>query len=384
MIAEGCIMARVCHTNQCPVGVATQQERLRKRFPGTPDNVVNFFYFIAAEVQQILARLGFTSLDELIGRSDLLVQRAAATSPKTAGLTMACLTLPPVSSDRGWLKHDDVHSNGPVLEDDLLADAAIQEAIANHGTVEKTMAIVNTDRTVGARIAGQLAKRYGNDGFKGQINLTFTGSAGQSFGAFNLPGMTLRLMGEANDYVGKGMNGGEIVITPPAAATYDPAHNAIIGNTCLYGATGGTVYVNGRAGERFGVRNSKGQAVIEGAGDHCCEYMTGGVLVVLGSVGRNVGAGMTGGLAYFLDEAGTFEAKVNREIVKTQRVSTAAGEAQLKAMITAHAERTNSPKAKQILADWATYLPQFWQVVPPSEADSAEASVTSTPDLASV
>ncbi len=384
MIAEGCIMARVCHTNQCPVGVATQQERLRKRFPGTPDNVVNFFYFIAAEVQQILARLGYTSLEELIGRSDLLVQRTAATSPKTAGLTMACLTLPPVSQNRDWLKHDDVHSNGDVLEDHLLADPAVQEAIANHGTVEKTIAIVNTDRTVGARIAGQLAKRYGNDGFKGQIHLTLTGSAGQSFGAFNLPGMTLRLIGEANDYVGKGMNGGEIVITPPAAATYDPAQNAIIGNTCLYGATGGTVYINGRAGERFAVRNSKGQAVIEGAGDHCCEYMTGGVLVVLGSVGRNVGAGMTGGLGYFLDEAGTFAAKVNPEIVTIQRVSTAAGEAQLKAMITAHAERTNSPKAKQILADWATYLPQFWQVVPPSEADSPEASATATPDLASV
>jgi len=372
MIAEGCIMARVCHTNNCPVGVATQQERLRQRFPGTPDHVVNFFYFIAEEVRQLLARLGYTRLEEVIGRSDLLVERADVTVVKTQSLTTACLTLPPVNEGREWLNHGETHGNGPVLEDQLLADEGIQGAIAHHGQITKTLKILNTDRTVGARIAGHLAQHYGNDGFKGEIRLNFSGSAGQSFGAFNLPGMILHLQGEANDYVGKGMNGGEIIITPPPEASYEAATNALIGNTCLYGATGGTVYANGRAGERFAVRNSKGQAVIEGAGDHCCEYMTGGVIVVLGSVGRNVGAGMTGGLAYFLDEAGTFPARVNPEIIKIQRVTTAAGEAQLKGMITAHAERTGSPKAKALLADWATYLPQFWQAVPPSEADMPE------------
>jgi glutamate synthase (ferredoxin) len=186
--------------------------------------------------------------------------------------------------------------------------------------------------------------------------------------------MTLTLVGEANDYVGKGMHGGEIVIKPFSGITYDPSQNVILGNTCLYGATGGTLYAQGIAGERFAVRNSKGQAVIEGAGDHCCEYMTGGVIVVLGHVGRNVGAGMTGGLAYFLDEEGNFPTRVNPEIVKVQRVITPAGADQLKAMITAHAERTGSPKAAQILADWETYLPQFWQVVPPSEADTPEAN----------
>jgi glutamate synthase (ferredoxin) len=228
----------------------------------------------------------------------------------------------------------------------LLADPEIEAAIRNQSSVTKTVAIVNTDRTVGARIAGAIASKYGNTGFEGQINLNFQGSVGQSFGAFNLPGMSLRLEGEANDYVGKGMHGGEIIIYPPKAATYAPEQNVIVGNTCLYGATGGVLFANGLAGERFAVRNSKGTAVIEGAGDHCCEYMTGGVIVVLGKVGRNVGAGMTGGLAYFLDEDGNFPALVNPEIVKLQRVSSPVGVQQLQELIQAHAERTGSPKAK--------------------------------------
>jgi len=251
----------------------------------------------------------------------------------------------------------------------------VAAAIAQQGTVTKHWNVINTDRTVGARIAGAIAQKYGNTGFSGQLNLTFKGSIGQSFGAFNIGGMRLTLVGEANDYVGKGMNGGEIVIKPFEQATYQAADNVIVGNTCLYGATGGTLYASGIAGERFAVRNSKGKAVIEGAGDHCCEYMTGGVVVVLGKVGRNVGAGMTGGLGYFLDEAGDFQTRVNPEIVQVQRVLTAAGEQQLKSLIEAHANRTNSAKAKQILSDWPHYLSQFWQVVPPSEADSPEAGV---------
>ena len=187
--------------------------------------------------------------------------------------------------------------------------------------------------------------------------------------------MSLTLTGEANDYVGKGMNGGEIIFKPFEKATYEAENNVIVGNTCIYGASGGTLYVNGIAGERFAVRNSKGIAVLEGAGDHCCEYMTGGVVVVLGSVGRNVGAGMTGGLGYFLDESGDFQTRVNPEIVQVQRVLTEAGEQQLKSLIAAHAEKTGSAKAKRILADWQAYIPKFWQVVPPSEADSPEAGV---------
>ncbi len=392
MIAEGCIMARICHTNNCPVGVASQKEQLRKRFPGTPENVVNFFYFIAEEVRSLLARFGYRSLSEVIGRADLMKMRKVdgGTFPnvelsKTRSLNLDCLLkLPDARENRSWLHHEEVHSNGAVLDDDLLADAEIQNAINGHSTIDKTVRAVNTNRTIGARIAGVIASKYGDKGFKGQINLTFTGCVGQSFGAFNLPGMKLKLLGEANDYVGKGMNGGEIIIKPPADATYNPAENVIVGNTCLYGATGGMLFVTGKAGERFGVRNSKGIAVIEGAGDHCCEYMTGGVIVVLGKVGRNVAAGMTGGLGYFLDEDGNFPELVNPEIVSVQRIVSDAGEKQLKDLITVHFERTESGKAKMILDNWQEFLPKFWQLVPPSEADSAEANSQQVKHLSQV
>jgi len=375
MIAEGCIMARVCHTNNCPVGVATQKEELRKRFTGVPEHVVNFFFFIAEEVRSLLARLGYRSLNEIVGRADMLKPRAGVALAKTRALDVSTLiNLPDGREDRSWLNHEAVHSNGPVLDDEILADGDVQTAIQTQGTVSKTYSVVTTDRTIGARVAGVLAEKYGNSGFEGQLNLTFEGSAGQSFGAFNLPGMTLTLVGEANDYVGKGMHGGELVVKPPVGITYDPAENVILGNTCLYGSTGGTLYAQGIAGERFAVRNSKGQAVIEGAGDHCCEYMTGGVVVALGRVGRNVGAGMTGGLAYMLDEDGSFPTKVNPEIVKVQRVITPAGEAQLKALIEAHVAHTGSPKGQRILDDWSEYLPKFWQVVPPSEAETPQAN----------
>lgn len=379
MIAEGCIMARVCHLNTCPKGVATQKEELRLRFSGIPEHVVNFFYFVAEEVRSLLARLGYRSLSELIGRGDLLTVRSHVNLTKTQALNLDCLTkLPDAKENRSWLVHEEVHSNGAVVDDQLLADADIQVAIKNQSTVNKTISIVNTDRTVGARLAGAIASQYGDSGFEGQINLNFLGSVGQSFGAFNLPGLTLTLTGEANDYVGKGMHGGEIIIKPPAEATYDPAQNVIVGNTCLYGATGGVLFANGLAGERFAVRNSKGTAVIEGAGDHCCEYMTGGVIVVLGKVGRNVGAGMTGGLGYFLDEDGSFPELVNKAIVKTQRVVTESGAKQLYELIKTHCDRTGSPKAKLIIQNWEEYLPKFWQLVPPSEADSPEANPEAT------
>ncbi len=376
MIAEGCIMARVCHTNKCPVGVTSQLENLRQRFPGTPERVVNFLYFVAEEVRSILAKLGYTSLKEIVGRSDLLTQRTDVKLTKLESLNLDCLiNLPDTKSDRSWLNHGETaHSNGPVLDDELLADGEIQAAIANQTDLDKSFKIVNTDRTTGGRIAGVIAKQYGNSGLASQLNLEFNGSAGQSFGAFNLPGMNLNLIGEANDYVGKGMRGGEIRIKPHSDHTFDPAQNAIVGNTCLYGATGGFLFVNGQAGERFGVRNSGAKAVVEGVGDHCCEYMTGGVIVVLGKTGRNVGAGMTGGLAYFLDEEHSFHARLSKENLKVQRVTTIAGERQLKDLIQSTGERTDSPKAKAILANWSHYLPLFWQVVPPSEANAPEAS----------
>jgi glutamate synthase (ferredoxin) len=373
MIAEGCIMARICHTNNCPVGVATQQEKLRQRFTGTPEQVVNFFFFIAEEVRALLAKLGYRRLEDIIGRADLLKPRTDVKLTKTQALNLDVLTnLPDVREDRTWLVHKVVHSNGDVLDDVLLAEPELIAAIRHRGAIVKEVEIVNTDRSVGARIAGKIAQIYGDDGFEGAISLNFKGAAGQSFGAFNLPGMKLTVTGEANDYVGKGMHGGEIIIVPPEEATYQASENVIIGNTCLYGATGGTLYANGRAGERFAVRNSLAKAVIEGAGDHCCEYMTGGIVVVLGSVGRNVGAGMTGGLGYFLDEDGSFSEKVNPEIVKMQRINTPQGEKQLKELIVAHLERTGSPKSQTILADWENYLGKFWQLVPPSEANAPE------------
>jgi glutamate synthase (ferredoxin) len=384
MIAEGCIMARICHTNNCPVGIASQKEEMRKRFTGIPEHVVNFFYFIAEEVRSLLAKLGYRSLSEVIGRADLLTVRSEVRLNKTQALNLDCLTkLPDAKVNRSWLVHEKVHSNGLVLDDQLLADADIQAAIQNQGEVSKTVTVVNTDRTVGARLTGAIAHKYGDNGFTGQINLNFQGSVGQSFGAFNLDGVILNLVGEANDYVGKGMNGGEIIIKPPANATYNPAENVIVGNTCLYGATGGVLFANGLAGERFAVRNSKGTAVIEGAGDHCCEYMTGGVIVVLGKVGRNVGAGMTGGLAYFLDESGNFPDLVNHAIVNVQRVVSDVGRQQLYDLIKTHGDRTGSPKAQEIIANWAEYLPKFWQLVPPSEADSPEAK-TEEKQLSSV
>ncbi len=375
MIAEGCIMARICHTNKCPVGVASQREDLRARFPGIPEQVVNFFYFIAEEVRSILARLGYKSLNDLVGRADLFTMRPEAKLTKVQSINLDCLTqLPDTKVDRSFLTHGDVHTNGAVLDDEILADSEIQAAIQNQGVANKSWKIINTDRSVGARISGAIALKYGDSAFEGQLTLNFNGSAGQSFGAFNHEGVSLILTGESNDYVGKGINGGEIVIKPHTGTIFDTNRNVIIGNTCLYGATGGYLYANGRAGERFAVRNSRATAVVEGTGDHCCEYMTGGVVVVLGQVGRNVGAGMTGGLGYFLDEDDTFIAKINPEIVKWQRVETAAGEKQLKDLIAAHGAKTGSQKAQEILSRWAEYLPKFWQLVPPSEAETPEAS----------
>ncbi|GAB4211295.1 MAG: glutamate synthase-related protein [Synechococcales cyanobacterium] len=371
MIAEGCIMARVCHTNSCPVGVTSHKAELRARFPGIPEDIVTFFAFVAEEVRQILARLGYRSLTELVGRSDLLQPRSEVSLAKTGGLDLSCLTtLPDCREDRSFLIHETVHSNGVVLDDQLLARADVQATIQTAGSLTLAHPIVNTDRTVGGRIAGTVAAIYGDQGFAekgGSLNVTFTGSAGQSFGAFTLAGMTLTLVGEANDYVGKSMCGGALILKPHPDFTGDPAQNVILGNTCLYGATGGSLFANGQAGERFAVRNSGATAVIEGAGDHCCEYMTGGLVVVLGGVGRNVGAGMTGGLAYILDEQGDFSAKVNSEIVRIQRLQTRPAQDQLHDLIEQHWHHTGSAKARRILDHWTDYVGQFWQVIPPSE-----------------
>jgi glutamate synthase (ferredoxin) len=367
MIAEGCIMARVCHTNNCPVGVATQKEALRKRFTGLPEHVVNFFLFVAEEVRQLLGVLGVARLEDLIGRSDYLEPRSV-TLAKTKALDLSCLIDPiPAAADRRWLQHDaQAHGNGPILEDQLLGDAGLVAAIDGHGQLARSLAILNTDRSVGARISGEIAARHGNTGFQGQLDLTYEGAAGQSFGAFVLQGMNLRLVGEANDYVGKGINGGRITVVPPAGVN-DPGAQVILGNTCLYGATGGELFALGRAGERFAVRNSGAKTVVEGSGDHCCEYMTGGVVVVLGSTGRNVAAGMTGGVAFLLDEDGGLADRLNPEIVALCPITTPEQEALLKPLLEAHLQHTGSAKAAKILADWTSWKARFKVLVPPSE-----------------
>lgn len=386
MIAEGCIMARVCHLNTCPVGVTSQKEELRKKFPGTPEHVVNFFEFVAEEVRALLAELGYKKLEDVIGRADILKasesQMARVAKTKGINLDKFFSGVPNAAENRSFLratieggvqvpKSEIVHVNGfsSDLDRELCANADIQKAIAdNDGEITVTVPIKNTDRSVGAMLSGNIARAHGNNGFKGQISVQFEGSAGQSFGAFTLPGLKLRLVGEGNDYVGKGQHGGEIVVVPSPDAGFVAAGSSIVGNACLYGATGGDFHANGRAGERFGVRNSGAYAVAEGAGDHCCEYMTGGVVVMLGSVGRNVGAGMTGGIGYFYDKVGDFEDKVNPEIVKMQRLVTPEGEAQLKAIIERHYQLTGSERADEILGNWEEEKKYFWQVYPPSES----------------
>jgi glutamate synthase (ferredoxin) len=360
-------MARVCHTNNCPVGVATQKEALRKRFTGLPEHVVNFFLFVAEEVRQLLSQLGVARLDELIGRTDLLAPRAVSLT-KTRSLDLSCLLAPvPGAGDRSWLVHErEAHSNGPILEDQLLNDPEVMAAIEGHGSLTRELAIVNTDRSVGARLSGEIAARHGNSGFHGQLDLRFAGAAGQSFAAFLLQGMQLRLVGDANDYVGKGINGGRVVLVPPAGAG-DPAAKVILGNTCLYGATGGELYALGRAGERFAVRNSGARAVVEGTGDHCCEYMTGGVVVVLGSTGRNIAAGMTGGVAFLLDEDGGLAERLNPETVALCELTTTEQETLLLPLLEAHLAHTGSARAATILADWPAWRGRFKLLVPPSE-----------------
>nr|YP_010619813.1 Glutamate synthase [Symphyocladia marchantioides]WAX03826.1 Glutamate synthase [Symphyocladia marchantioides] len=368
MIATGCVMARICHTNNCPVGVATQRQDLRNRYPGIPADLVNFFTYVAGEVREILATLGYKSLKEIIGATSLL-SIISKKLIKTSNLNLDVL-LNYLDSTKKLNFHNDVHNNGHVLDDYLLNDESLMNAINYQVTVIKGVSILNTDRSVGSRISGFIAKKYGEKNFKGNLQINFSGIAGQSFGSFICNGMYITLVGEANDYVGKGMNGGEIIISPLPEYKSQASNFVIIGNTCLYGATGGYLFVNGQAGERFAVRNSAAQAIIEGVGDHACEYMTGGLVVVLGVAGRNIGAGMTGGLAYFLDEDGEFLSKVNLEIVKVQQILTKEAEENLLDLIELYEIKTKSLKAKKILDNWKDYVNRFWQIVPPSEENT--------------
>lgn len=375
MIATGCVMARICHTNNCPVGVASQRQDLRSRYPGIPSDLVNFFIFIAEEIRGLLAQAGYRKLQDIIGRSSLL-QTNGKLVKKTDGLSLDALVSNCLDQFDFSLSYHNtsVRSNGPVLDDALLDDPDLLRAIAHNSDYASSIKALNTDRSIGARISGKIVRKYGNLGFQGLISLVFHGAVGQSFGAFISQGMNLTVVGEANDYVGKGMNGGKIVIVPPRNHTYVAEQQVILGNTCLYGATGGILLALGQAGERFAVRNSCAQAVVEGVGDHACEYMTGGVVVVLGPSGRNIGAGMTGGIAYFLDEEERLLPRINQQIISPQRVITREGETQLLNLIQLHYKSTGSMKAYHVLQRWNDFLPMFWQLVPPSEINTPAAN----------
>ncbi len=402
LIAQGCIMARVCHTNNCPTGVASQKESLRERFHGDPSSVVDFFRFIAEEVRYLLADLGYTSLAEIRGRTELLVAREDITLSKCSTLDLSEIVEKPAvtglgidttaihdgivrSTKYGGLINSTVYQRiaGNIadatscgINELIVNDPAIRDAVENQSSVIKSYHLRNMDRTVGASLSGLIANTHGDSGFTGQIVLNFEGTAGQSFAAFNAKNVLMYLKGEANDYVAKSMFGGEVVVRPDSTIISQDANDppVLVGNTCLYGAVGGKLLVAGLAGERFAVRNSGAQAVVEGVGDHGCEYMTGGTVVVLGPTGRNFGAGMSGGIAYVLDEDETFIEKVNRDCDKELYRLSQQTEQKLLALIEDHFRLTSSPKARIILDNWDSYRDKFILVVPPPEKERAGAN----------
>ena len=366
LVALGCKMARQCHLNTCPVGVATQREDLRAKYFGKPQMLINFLTHVAQEVRLILASLGYSSIDEIVGRTDLLKQIPAQGAVRAERIDLARL-LVMIDPDNkephrcNQARNDRLHDER--LDDEILDD--VRESIDSESPITRAYKIRNVDRAVGARVSGYIAKRYGDDGLQpGTIDLIMHGSAGQSFGAFLARGVRLHLVGEANDYVGKGMGGGAIAVRAPEDAGFSWQEGVLVGNTVLYGATGGSLFIAGQAGERFGVRNSGARAVVEGIGDHGCEYMTGGRVAVLGPTGRNFAAGMSGGIAYVLDEDSTFHRRCNPSMVDLEEVRTRRDRETLRDLIEAHVEYTDSARGREILADWAKYLPLFVKIMP--------------------
>jgi glutamate synthase (NADPH/NADH) large chain/glutamate synthase (ferredoxin) len=383
LVAMGCDMARQCHINTCPTGIATQREDLRAKFRGTPEQVITYFSFIAEEVRGILAQLGFRSMDEIIGRNDLLERVERPDVPRAQMLDLSVL----LDGRRGGgaagqhiVRRRTVERNdrpGVIsLDREILGELEpyLDCSLPFSGNYQ----ILNHHLAVGARVAGAIAERHGDAGLPvGSVRLRFTGTAGQSFGAFLCRGVHLELEGEANDYVGKGLSGGEITIRPFRRSGYAHAshQHLIIGNTVLYGATAGKLLAAGQAGDRFAVRNSGAVAVIEGAGNHCCEYMTGGIVAVLGRAGRNFGAGMSNGVAYVLDETGTFSSRVNHDMVELAGLDAEDREL-LRKLIREHEEKTVSARARTILVGWEDYLPHFRKVVPKGAVALVEAART--------
>jgi glutamate synthase (ferredoxin) len=365
LVVMGCIMMRVCHLDTCPVGIATQNPALRAKFAGKAEHVVNFFQFIAAEVRELMAQLGFRTVDEMIGRSDLLDMKRAIGHYKAQGLDFSKIfyrpQVGPEVAVRRVVPQD--HGLKRALDQKLLPLAA--PALERGEPVEIALPIRNVNRTVGTILGSELTRRYGGAGLPDDtIKIKFTGSAGQSFGAFVPRGMTLALEGDANDYVGKGLSGGKLIVYPPKNATFVPEDNILIGNVALYGATSGRAFFRGRAGERFCVRNSGAMAVVEGTGDHGCEYMTGGVAVVIGLTGRNFAAGMSGGSAFIFDETGDFPSRCNLEMVDLEPLREPEDLDLVRDLLIQHAGYTGSTVAKRILNDWDWAVEKFVKVMP--------------------
>jgi glutamate synthase (NADPH/NADH) large chain len=364
LVAAGCIMMRKCHLNTCPVGVATQDPELRKRFPGKPEHVIHYMFYVAEEVRQYMSQLGFRSLEEMVGHSECIQPRVQTDRPKLRRLDFSeILYLPKEAATSPLHRVESQNHNLEKVADHYLIEKA-QPALAEKKPVVIDYAIRNRDRAFGAMLSGELAKVHGEEGLADDtIVIRAKGSAGQSFGVFASPGMTLELEGDANDYTGKGLSGGILAIRPPKNSPFSPEEQVIVGNTVLYGAITGRVFFNGRAGERFAVRNSGAIAVVEGVGDHGCEYMTGGKVVVLGSTGRNFAAGMSGGVAYVFDDDNLFEGRCNHETVEIEPLQPQEVD-WLKALLEEHVQRTQSPKAQAILEEWNRSISKFKKVIP--------------------
>jgi glutamate synthase (ferredoxin) len=366
LVSVGCIMMRVCHLNTCPAGVATQDPRLRERFAGKPEHVVNFMRFVAMQLREIMAELGFRSINEMVGRVDRLEPQAAIDHWKAQGFDFSNILYQPDSGAEVGRYQTILQDHG--LEKSLDMTTLLPlcaPAIERGERIEARLPIRNVNRVVGTITGSEITRKWGPEGLPDDtIRIRFTGSAGQSLGAFMPRGMSFTLEGDANDYVGKGLSGGRLVIYPPKASTFRAEENMIIGNVALYGATSGEVFIRGQAGERFAVRNSGVDTVVEAIGDHGCEYMTGGRVVVLGPTGRNFGAGMSGGVAYVLDEAGSFPARINMQMVEVERVEDATEAEALRALIARHASLTGSTHAQRILDAWPTMQAKFVRVIP--------------------
>ena len=366
LVAMGCIMMRVCHLDTCPVGVATQNPDLRAKFTGTPDHVVNFLRFVAEDMREIMAELGFRTVNEMIGRTDRLEPKKAIALWKAAGIDLTpILHQPEVGPQVGrYCQIPQDHGLDEALDNTTLLELC-KPALESGEPVAAELPIENTNRVTGTILGSEVTRCYGPEGLpEDTIRLKFTGAAGQSFAAFTPKGLTMEVEGDANDYFGKGLSGAKLVLYPPKGSTFVPWENIICGNVAFYGATSGEAYIHGIAGERFCVRNSGVEAVVEGVGDHGCEYMTGGRVVVLGNTGRNFGAGMSGGIAYVLDEEDDFAIRFNDEMADMGPLEDAEDIAELRTMIERHVQHTNSALGQRVLDQWDAVLPRFVKVMP--------------------